>query len=320
MSMLTVSGVSVEFATPQGVAHATNDVSFEVRPGRILGIVGETGSGKSVTIRSILGILRPPGRVTTGSILFKGRDLLTLRQRELRSIRGREISLVIQNPFGALNPVLTIGRQFRNVIQVHEKKTSNRECDARAVKALREMRINDPERVLAGYAHELSGGMAQRVVLALALVLEPQLVLADEPTTALDLTTQRAILDLIRDRIVTGERAMILVTHDLGVVAQYCDDVAVMYAGRLVESGTVGDVLLRPRHQYTRALLDSVPGPGIAARGIPGTVPNLIDYPRGCPFAPRCQAATQACVDEMPAATVLPPSRRYACHHPVEAA
>ncbi len=320
MAVLELETLNVEFVLPSGVQRALTDVSLQVRPGRIVGLVGETGSGKSVTIRAIAGLLRSPGKIASGRVMFDGTDLVGASLREMRRLRGAQISLIAQNPFGALNPVLSIRAQFANIIRAHEK-AGRAEIERRALDALTAVRIHDPARVLAGYAHELSGGMAQRVVIAMALVLNPRLVLADEPTTALDLTTQRQILDLVRELIVSTDRAMVLVTHDMGVVAQYCDDVAVLYAGRVVEQGQVLDVLTAPRHRYTKALLESMPGAGRGARGIPGAVPSLGQRPPGCPFAPRCGAATDECHHSFPEPMVTQLAgdagqRMVACFHP----
>ena len=318
MALLDVEALSVDFHLPSGTLRAIEDVRLSVEAGEVLGVVGETGSGKSVTVRSIMGLLPAPGRVAAGRILFDGADLVQLSQRRMRQVRAVGISFVAQNPFGALNPVLSVGRQFRNLVRAHER-ASNQEIHERSLAALASVQIDDRERVLAGYAHELSGGMAQRVVIAMALMLNPSVVIADEPTTALDLTTQRQILDLVRQLVVQDRRAMILVTHDMGVVANYCDSMAVMYAGRVVECGATAAVLRSPTHQYTKALLDSVPRRGRETTGIPGSAPSLANRPGGCSFAPRCAAATQVCTDSVPPVQRRADGREFACHHPVGA-
>jgi oligopeptide/dipeptide ABC transporter ATP-binding protein len=292
--------LTARYETRTGHVHAVNDVDFEIRRGRIVGIVGESGCGKSATIRAVMGLMARPGRVVGGSAMFEGQDLLTIPKKQLRTIRGNAIGFIAQNPFGALNPILSIRAQFANVVKAHRKGVSSAEIDTMAHDALVSVGISAAERVLDGYAHELSGGMAQRVVIALALLLDPSLLIGDEPTTALDVTLQRQILDLIRTRVVEEQRSMLLVTHDLGVVAQYCDDVVVMYAGKVVERGEVKTVLREPEHPYTRALLDSVPRRGEPIKALAGRVPDLVDYPVGCPFANRCPLVIDRCRTEAP--------------------
>jgi oligopeptide/dipeptide ABC transporter ATP-binding protein len=311
--LLDVRGLRTEFGTPLGVAHVVNDVSFSVRRGEILGIVGESGCGKSVTIRSILGLLRPPGRVAAGEAYFDGRDLLTMKPRELRDLRGKDIGFIAQNPFSSLNPVMRISKQLHNVLRSHDK---DRAADSYEIgrAALAGVGIAGPERVLDGYAHQLSGGTAQRVIIAMSMLLDPALVIADEPTTGLDMTVQRQILDLVRSLVREHERSMMLVTHDLGVVAHYCDRVVVMYAGRIVEQGTVQDVLRTPKHPYTRALLDAIPRPGRPLKHLKGRLPDLVDYPSGCPFAPRCPHAFAPCATSWPDASSSPGGHTSWCH------
>ncbi|OLF10584.1 hypothetical protein BLA60_15520 [Actinophytocola xinjiangensis] len=256
--MLTVSGLTTEFRTRVSGVRAIEDISFDVPQGVAVGLVGETGSGKSVTIRSILGLLPATGKVIGGSAEFDGVDLIRANRSQLRSIRGRRIGFVAQNPFGSLNPILSIEKQFANVIRAH-RTMSKADVRAVALERLESVQVRGPERVLRGYAHELSGGMAQRVVIALAMLHDPPLVIADEPTTALDVTVQRQILDLIDGQISAGNRSLLLVTHDLGVVAQYCQRVVVMKSGSVVETGAVADVFGDPRHPYTKQLLAAVP-------------------------------------------------------------
>jgi oligopeptide/dipeptide ABC transporter ATP-binding protein len=298
------------------VVHAVNDVSFDVGAARIVGLVGESGCGKSATVRSLLGIVAPPGKVVAGSARFEGRDLLTLRKRELREVRGASISFVAQNPFGSLNPILPVADQFHNMVKAHRSRTAKAETRRLAAEMLEAVGIARPERVLDGYAHELSGGMAQRVVIALAMVLRPRLVIADEPTTALDVTIQRQILDLTQALVLEDGRSMLMVTHDLGAVAQYCDDVVVMYAGKVVERGPVSEVFTTPAHPYTRALLASVPRRGQPVEVLRGRVADLVSYPTGCPFADRCGLVHDRCRAEAPVLRPVAGSagRTASCH------
>jgi ABC-type dipeptide/oligopeptide/nickel transport system ATPase component len=266
---LQVRELETEFHTPRGVVRALHGVSFEVQDNEIVGIVGESGSGKSTVVRSITKLLMPPGKVSAGNVNFAGRNLLDLPEREMRQIRGKEIGFIAQNPFSALNPVTRIEKQFANIAKAHGVKVDASER-SRALQLLESTGVRDPGRVMRGYAHELSGGMAQRVVIAMALYLNPQLVIADEPTTALDLTVQRQVLDTLRRLTVESGRSMLIVTHDLGVVASYCNRVLVMYRGNIVEQGLVEDVFVRPRHPYTISLLNSVVRPEDETQFVPG--------------------------------------------------
>ncbi|GGM18150.1 MULTISPECIES: ABC transporter ATP-binding protein [Micromonospora] len=311
--LLEVSGLTTRFDTPDGLVHAVNGVDFHVDRAEIVGVVGESGCGKSVTIRSILGLVRPPGRVVDGTAMFDGVDLLGLRGAQLRRLRGRQIGFIAQNPFSALNPVLRIHRQFANIMAAHGVRSGGTARD-RARTALADVGIAGPDRVLDGYPHQLSGGMAQRVVIAMAMLLDPALVVADEPTTGLDLTVQRQILDLIRGLVQQHGRSMLLVTHDLGVVAQYCDRVVVMYAGKVIEHGAVRDVLNTPRHPYTQALIRAVPRPGQPLVHLTGRLPDLVDYPRGCPFQARCPDAFAPCDHVIPEAATVGGGQTYWCH------
>ncbi|MBP1782102.1 MULTISPECIES: ABC transporter ATP-binding protein [Micromonospora] len=311
--LLEVSGLTTRFDTPDGLVHAVNGVDFHVDRAEIVGVVGESGCGKSVTIRSILGLVRPPGRVVEGTARFNGVDLLGLRAAELRRLRGAEIGFIAQNPFSALNPVMRIHRQFANILAAHGIRSDAIARD-RARDALADVGIAGPDRVLDGYAHQLSGGMAQRVVIAMAMLLNPAFVIADEPTTGLDLTVQRQILDLIRGLVQQHGRSMLLVTHDLGVVAQYCDRVVVMYAGKVIEHGSVRDVLTSPQHPYTQALVRAVPRPGHPLVHLTGRLPDLVDYPAGCPFQARCPHAFEPCGQVFPEPTTSASGRTYWCH------
>jgi ABC-type dipeptide/oligopeptide/nickel transport system ATPase component len=257
---LHVRNLVTEFHSREGVTRALHGISFDVGANEIVGVVGESGSGKSTVVRSVVKLLMPPGRVMQGSAEFQGQDLIRLPERQIRPIRGKEIGFVAQNPFSALNPVVRIEKQFSNIASAHGIKT-DRESRGRALELLASSGVNDPERVMRGYAHELSGGMAQRVVIAMALYLNPSLVIADEPTTALDLTVQRQVLDTLTRLTKGSGRSMLIVTHDLGVVANYCDRVLVMYRGRIVEQGPVSEVFARPQDPYTVSLLDSVAQP-----------------------------------------------------------
>jgi oligopeptide/dipeptide ABC transporter ATP-binding protein len=290
--ILEVSRLQTYFFTDDGVVKAVDGVDIEVRPGEIFGLVGESGCGKSVTAFSILRLVDPPGQIVGGEVLFDGRNLLGLEAKEMVSIRGKEISMIFQQPLASLNPVLTIGSLIAEVFEVHEGMNKSEAWES-AVELLRLVRIPDPERRAHSYAHEISGGQAQRVMIAMALALRPKLLIADEPTTALDVTIQAQILDLILDMSQQSNTAVILITHDLGVVAEMADSVAVMYAGHVVERADVIGLFDRKLHPYTQGLIASVPAPGRSKEfldAIPGTVPDLLDIPPGCRFAPRCQA------------------------------
>ncbi|CAN5560741.1 ABC transporter ATP-binding protein [soil metagenome] len=288
--LLEVKGLRTSFYTRDGVVRAVDGIDFTVDRGEIMGLVGESGCGKSVTSLSILRLVAKPGRIEAGQIMFDGRDLLTLSDDEMRKIRGDRISMIFQQPTSSLNPVWDVGRQIEEVLRIH-RGMKGKVARSRAAELLKMVGIPDPERRLSNFPHEMSGGMAQRVMIAMALACEPELLIADEPTTALDVTIQAQILDLMRNlRDETGT-AIVLITHDLGVVAEMCDRVAVMYAGEIVEHTDVTSLYRQPLHPYTRGLIGSIPVVGdirdeLAV--IPGNVPNLIDLPKGCRFAPRC--------------------------------
>ena len=290
--LLEVRGLRTSFHTRDGIVRAVDGIDFTVDRGEIMGLVGESGCGKSVTSLSIMRLIASPGRIEAGEILFDGQDLLKLRNDQMRRMRGNQITMIFQQPTSSLNPVWDVGRQIGEVLELHRNMTRRAARD-RSVELLRMVGIPDPERRLGAFPHELSGGMAQRVMIAMALACEPELLIADEPTTALDVTIQAQILDLIRNlRDETGT-AVILITHDLGVVAETCDRVAVMYAGEIVEQTDVSRLFRQPRHPYTRGLIGSIPVLGDQREElavIPGNVPNLIDLPKGCRFAPRCYA------------------------------
>lgn len=263
---LHVRDLVTEFHSRERVTRALHGISFDVGANEVVGVVGESGSGKSTVVRSVVKLLMPPGRVMEGTAEFHGQDLVRMPERQIRAIRGKEIGFVAQNPFSALNPVVRIEKQFSNIAKAHGLK-ADAESRGRALDLLASSGVNDPERVMRGYAHELSGGMAQRVVISMALFLNPRLVIADEPTTALDLTVQRQVLDTLTRLTKGSGRSMLIVTHDLGVVANYCDRVLVMYHGRIVEQGPVSEVFVRPQDPYTVSLLNSVVQPKAAAAG-----------------------------------------------------
>jgi oligopeptide/dipeptide ABC transporter ATP-binding protein len=295
-TLLSAQHLTTVFDTAAGPVPAVDDVSFEIRAGETLGLVGESGSGKSVTALSIMRLVQPPGRIAGGRILFKGQDLLTLAERRMREVRGAEISLIFQEPMTALNPVFTIGDQVAETLIVHGR-ASRREARAQAVDLLTAVRIPDASSRVRDYPHQLSGGLRQRVLIAMALACRPALVVADEPTTALDVTIQAQILELLRDLKRSFNLSLLLITHDLAVVAETADRVAVMYAGRIVESGPVRAIFRTPQHPYTRGLLASIPGgtPGQTLRAIEGSVPLLGKLPPGCAFTPRCPERFDRC-------------------------
>ncbi|MFM1920244.1 MAG: hypothetical protein RLZZ303_1878 [Candidatus Hydrogenedentota bacterium] len=296
--LLSVSDLRTHFHTREGVVRAVDGVNFDVAPGETLGIVGESGSGKSVTAYSLLGLVpQPPGRIESGAALFAGNDLLGLSGAALRAVRGKRVSMIFQDPMTALNPYMTIGKQVMEPLRIHGA-CSKMEARKRAIEMLAAVGILEPERRLGMYPHEFSGGMRQRVMIAMALITKPDLLIADEPTTALDVTVQAQILDLIRALQREMGMAVMLITHDLGVVARVCDRVLVMYAGRIVESAPARELFRNPRHPYTQALLDSLPAThqkGGDLYTIPGLPPDLIQPIKGCAFAPRCAHAQERC-------------------------
>jgi peptide/nickel transport system ATP-binding protein/oligopeptide transport system ATP-binding protein len=314
--LLSIRGLTTAFETRGGQVVAVDNVDFDVLPGEILGLVGESGSGKSVTLRSLTRLIHEPGRVT-GSVLWQGRDILSMSDRELRSVRGGEIAMIFQEPTAALNPVLTVGLQIEENLKAHTR-LDGRARRVRATELLDMVGIPAAASRLGDYAHQFSGGMRQRVMIAIALASNPKLLLADEPTTALDVTIQDQILRLIHDLRDRLDMSVVFVTHDLGVVAGLCDRMAVMYAGRIVETGTVEGVFAEPRHAYTRGLLGSVPRGGAERTllfSIEGTPPGLGQLPKGCAFNPRCDFATDICREERPKLVEIAPGRRTACFH-----
>ncbi len=294
-SLLEVKHLKTYFFTEDGVVKAVDGVDFYVKPGEVLGLVGESGCGKSVTSLSIMRLIGIPGKVVDGEILFEGKNLLKLPEAEMVHMRGNRMSMIFQQPQSSLNPVFKVGDQVAEVLQIHQKM-SKEESWERAVELLRLVGIPDPEKKAHAYPHEMSGGQAQRVMIAMALALNPMLLIADEPTTALDVTIQAQILDLMRDLRNRMNTAVILITHDLGVIAEMADRVAIMYAGRIVEETDVRTIFEKPLHPYTQGLIASIPILGLVKEKldvIPGSVPNLINLPPGCQFAPRCRSRLQ---------------------------
>ncbi|MCA3419183.1 MAG: ABC transporter ATP-binding protein [Alphaproteobacteria bacterium] len=314
---LEVRDLQTHFFTRAGVVKAVDGVSFSVGRGKVMGLVGESGSGKSVTGFSIIGLVDPPGRIAGGSILFQGRDLAKLSEEEMRDLRGNRIAMIFQDPMMTLNPVLRIDTQMIETVLAH-KKVSTEEARQRARDTLGMVGIPSPDERLKAYPHQFSGGMRQRVAIAIALLHEPQLIIADEPTTALDVTIQGQILAEVQKLCANTGTSMIWITHDLSVVAGLADDIAVMYAGRIVEKGAVGEVLDKPLHPYTHGLIGSVPSRnkrGEALRQIPGMTPSLLNLPPGCAFRARCPRASEACLAEPVMAEILP-GREVRCIHP----
>ncbi|MFF0459899.1 ABC transporter ATP-binding protein [Streptomyces mexicanus] len=315
--LLEVSDLHVEFRTRDGVAHAVNGVSYAVDAGETLAVLGESGSGKSVTAQAIMGILdMPPGRITGGRVLFRGRDLLTLKEEERRRIRGADLAMIFQDALSALNPVMTVGDQLGEMFVVH-RGASRREARARAVELMERVRIPAAAQRVRDYPHQFSGGMRQRIMIAMALALEPDLIIADEPTTALDVTVQAQVMDLLAELRRVYDMGLILITHDLGVVADVADKIAVMYAGRIVEQAPVHELYRRPAHPYTRGLLDSIPRldhKGRELYAIKGLPPSLTRVPPGCAFHPRCPMAREVCRTDVPPLYEVSPTRGSACH------
>jgi oligopeptide/dipeptide ABC transporter ATP-binding protein len=314
--LLEVKDLHTSFFTPQGEVRAASGISFSVVPGRLTGIVGESGSGKTVSVLSVMRLLPETARITSGSIIFEGTDLLRLSEAEMRAVRGARIAMIFQEPMTSLNPVFTVGSQIGEAIRLHQK-TSRHETRDRTVEALRMVGIADPERRVKDYPHQLSGGMRQRVMIAMALACEPRLLIADEPTTALDVTIQAQILDLIRDLQQRLGLAVILVTHDLGLVAQYADDVTILYAARVMEQAPADELFANPLNPYTKGLLASIPGLEGSHRrrlqAIPGTIPSALHPPSGCRFHPRCPVAIPDCAQINPPLEAKKPNHYAAC-------
>ena len=304
--LVDIKNERLSFFTPAGEVKALNDVSIMLEEGEVLGIVGESGSGKSVTAYSLMGLTAYPGKLLGGTLWFNGHEIETMTEKEMRKIRGNEISIIFQDPMTSLNPVYTIGNQIEEVILLHTDK-KKKEAYERAKELLELVGINEPEKRLKQYPHELSGGMRQRVMIAIALACEPKLLIADEPTTALDVTIQAQILELMMELKDKLGMAIIMITHDLGVVANMCQKIAVMYAGRIVEYGTADDIFYHPKHQYTKGLIRSIPRLDTKEHErlvpIEGTPVDMLNPPKGCPFAPRCDECMKICLREMPPVT-----------------
>ena len=295
--ILDIKGLKTYFYTRRGLVKAVDEVGFSLKRSEIMGLVGESGAGKSITGFSILGLIDEPGRIVSGSIMFEGRDLMQTSEEQMRKIRGNRISMVFQDPQTSLDPVFTIGYQIVEALRLHHDLSPGAARD-RAVALLRQVGIPSPEDRLSDYPHQFSGGMRQRVVISIAMASNPALLIADEPTTALDVTVQAQVLTLMRNLVREKGTAMILITHDIALVGQFCDTICVMYAGRLVEKGSKTQIIRTPGHPYTQGLLNSIPGhqaPRKRLNQIPGMMPNLIDLPPGCAFAPRCPHAVEAC-------------------------
>jgi peptide/nickel transport system ATP-binding protein len=323
VALLEVKNLKTQFRTDEGTFLAVDDISFSLEKGKTLGIVGESGCGKSVTSLSIMRLIpNPPGKIVGGEILFNGKDLLKISEEEMRKIRGNEIAMIFQEPMTSLNPVFTCGYQIAEAIALHQKGLTKKQVREKTIDMLKLVGMPEPDKRVDEYPHQLSGGMRQRVMIAMALSCNPSLLIADEPTTALDVTIQAQILELVRKLQREFNASMILITHDLGVVAETCDFVAVMYAGRIIEYGTVEDIFYRPRHRYTKGLLDSIPHFETGHRRerletIKGLVPNLMNIPKGCRFNDRCNFAQDDCRAQDPALVNFGGIHQAACLHPV---
>ena len=307
MALLKVRGLRTSFFTDAGEVRAVNGVSFNLERGKVLGIVGESGSGKSVTAYSIMQILAATGKIVGGSIKLDGQELVGAGEKVMKDVRGNRISIIFQDPMTSLNPTYTIGHQLMEAILLHTKRNKQQAYD-RAVEMLRLVNVNEPEKRMKQYPYEFSGGMRQRVMIAMALACEPDILIADEPTTALDVTIQAQILELMKSLQAELGMAIIMITHDLGVVAQLCDEVIVMYAGSICEQGTADEIFYNPRHEYTKGLLRSIPTAhtaGTRLKPITGTPIDLLNMPAGCPFAPRCDAAMKVCIRQRPERMVI---------------
>ncbi|WP_327719215.1 ABC transporter ATP-binding protein [Streptomyces sp. NBC_00490] len=315
--LLEVRDLQVEFRTRDGVAKAVNGVDYSVDAGETLAVLGESGSGKSVTAQAVMGILdMPPGRITGGEILFQGRDLLKLKEEERRKVRGAEMAMIFQDALSSLNPVLSVGDQLGEMFVVH-RGMSRKDARAKSIELMDRVRIPGARERVKQYPHQFSGGMRQRIMIAMAMALEPALIIADEPTTALDVTVQAQVMDLLAELQRELNMGLILITHDLGVVADVADRIAVMYAGRIVESAPVHDIYKAPAHPYTRGLLDSIPRldqKGQELYAIKGLPPNLMNIPPGCAFNPRCPMAQDVCRTDVPPLYDVSEDRTSACH------
>ena len=315
--LLNVAALAVEFRTYGGLVKAVEGVDFDVRRQEIVGLIGETGCGKTVTGYSLLRLIRPPGRITRGQIVFQGRDLLAMKESEVRAIRGREIAMIFQRPMSSLNPVFAVGTQLVDVIRQHKTRDKRRAREI-AIRSLDEVALPEPQSIMLKRPFMLSGGMQQRVMIAMALACEASLLVADEPTTALDVSIQLQILKLVRRFVENGRMAVLLISHDMSVIGSMCDRINVMYAGGIVESGPKEGIIDQPAHPYTKALLEAIPemsqGRTQRLRAIDGTVPSLIHLPQGCRFAPRCSWASEKCTRAFPPRVLLGQDHYVSCH------
>lgn len=320
MALLEIKDLQTWFETESGEVRAVNGVNLSVSEGETVALVGESGSGKSVLSLSVMGLVPPPGRIVSGTVSYAGRDLASLSERDRRGLRGKEVAMIFQDPMTSLNPVIRVGEQIAEPLRIH-LGLSRRDAAKRAVELLEEVGLPDPAERAKAHPHALSGGMRQRVMIAMAIACGPRLLIADEPTTALDVTVQAQILDLLRDLQKRSGMAMLFVTHDLGVVAEIADRVSVLYAGKVVEEAPVADLFEAPRMPYTRGLLASVPslvGPVSRLTGIDGSVPAGVDRPSGCSFSPRCEAAQDRCREAEPEAELAAPGHFVRCHRHLE--
>ena len=314
-SILSVKELRTSFSTDNGEVMAVNGISFDLDRGKILGIVGESGSGKSVTAYSIMRILESNGGIKGGHVFYKGDDITKFSEKQMREFRGKCCSIIFQDPMTSLNPVFTVGNQLKEAIELHTDR-KGKAAEERAVEMLTLGGVNEPEKRVKQYPYELSGGMRQRVMIAMALACEPDILIADEPTTALDVTIQAQILELMQDLQKKLGMAIIIVTHDLGVIADMCDEIIVMYGGRVCERGTAEDIFYRPHHEYTKGLLRSIPNVdkiGEKLIPIPGTPINLLNMPKGCAFCPRCENAMKICIEEVPQEMQMPDGHYASC-------
>ena len=314
--LLDIKNERLSFFTPAGEVKALNDVSFSMKQGEVLGIVGESGSGKSVTAYSLMGLTAFPGKLIGGTLRFNGHEVEKMDEKEFRKMRGEEVSIIFQDPMTSLNPVYTIGNQIEEMVRLHTDK-DKKQARERAKELLELVGINEPEKRLKQYPHELSGGMRQRVMIAIALACEPKLLIADEPTTALDVTIQAQILELMMELRKKMGMSIIMITHDLGVVASMCEKIAVMYAGKIVEYGTTDEIFYNPQHEYTKGLINSIPKLNQKEKErlvpIEGSPVDMLNPPAGCPFAPRCRACMKICLREMPPRTELSDTHSTQC-------
>lgn len=315
MALLEVKDLRTSFFTDAGEVKAVNGVSFNLERGKVLGIVGESGSGKSVTAYSVMQILAGTGKIVGGSIMLDGQELVGAGEKVMKTVRGNKVSIIFQDPMTSLNPTYTIGTQLKEAILLHTDR-DKKQAEERAVEMLKLVNVNEPEKRMKQYPFELSGGMRQRVMIAMALACEPDILIADEPTTALDVTIQAQILELMQDLQRELGMAIIMITHDLGVVAQMCDEIVVMYAGSICEQGTADEIFYNPQHEYTKGLIRSLPSANTAGKKlqpISGTPIDLLNMPKGCAFAPRCDAAMKICLDTIPEKLVVNENHAASC-------